>query len=354
MTHSSNTPNDPQSESDFWEFVFIQSPARLHFGLMEVCSGQDRLFGGLGAMIEQPATQLSLTMIPSKNEPRIETYLIDAEEPWRSRIESVVKRWMLANGSPIIPAFQIRLDNQPRMHAGLGSGTQVACATVSLLNHWYQSISNINKTSVEDSMILVDDLSQITQRGKRSFVGLAGHQQGGFIVDYGLPATGSQRQVVRLEIPHQWHVVLVKPLSTATISGVVENDYFGQSQFPNPHRESMWTRIQEEIIPALEAGNLKQFSSALYEYGRDAGRVFARVQGGIYRDQIVASLIDWMRAQGVAATGQTSWGPTVYAILGSKSNAEELLLKLSLRFPVGVDAMVTPFNHTGYCVHQGL
>jgi len=354
MIHSSNTPTDPQSENIFREFVSIQSPARLHFGLMEVCAGQDRLFGGLGAMIEQPATQLSLTMIPTKNQQQIEAYSIEADEPWRSRIESVVKRWILANASPITPPFQIRLDNKPRMHAGLGSGTQVACATVSLLNHWYHSISNINKTSVEDSMILVDELSQITQRGKRSFVGLAGHQQGGFIVDYGLPATGSERQVVRLEIPHEWYVLLVKPLSTATISGVVENDYFGQSQFPNPHRESMWTRIQDEIIPALKAGNLKQFSSALYEYGRDAGRVFARVQGGIYRDQVVASLIDWMRAQGVTATGQTSWGPTVYAIVDSKSDAEELLLKLSLQFPVGVDAMVTPFNHTGYRIQQGL
>ena len=354
MTHSSNTPNDPQSESDFWEFVFIQSPARLHFGLMEVCSGQDRLFGGLGAMIEQPATQLSLTMIPTKNQQQIETYSIEADEPWRSRIESVVKRWILANASPITPPFQIRLDNQPRMHAGLGSGTQVACAAVSLLSNWHRNKFMARGSSSKDLSVSFADLSKITQRGKRSFVGLAGHQKGGFIIDYGQSIIGSERQIDHLEIPHEWHVVLAKPLATATISGVVENDYFGQSQFPNPHRESMWSRVQDEIVPSLRKGDLRQFGSALYEYGRDAGRVFARVQGGIYRDQVVASLIDWMRAQGVAATGQTSWGPTVYAILGTKQDAEELLLKLSLQFPVGVDAMVTPFNHSGYCVQQGL
>jgi beta-RFAP synthase len=315
---------------------------------MEVCAGQDRLFGGLGAMIEQPATQLSLTTISSESQQRTRTYSIEAEEPWRSRIESVVKLWMLANASPILPAFQIRLDNQPRMHAGLGSGTQIACATVSLLNCWYQNESFLNGLQIDESHISMEELSRVTQRGKRSYVGLAGHQKGGFVVDYGGTSTSVSRQIDRFEIPQEWHVVLAKPLATATISGVVENDYFGQSQFPNPRRESMWRKTQEEIIPALKAGDLKQFGSALYDYGQDAGRVFARVQGGIYRDQVVASLIDWIRAQGVEATGQTSWGPTVYAILGSKSDAENLLAKLTTRFPVGVDAMTTPFNHAGY------
>jgi beta-RFAP synthase len=347
MTHSFDTTNQLPSDDTWLQSLSIESPARLHFGLMEVCSGQDRLFGGLGAMIAFPSTRLSLEVFPSDEYPSAWSYSIEAEEPWRSRIESVVRRWKHSRAEARMPGFSIRLENQPRMHAGLGSGTQVACATLSLLNNWYGSRSVAGKANVS-----VDEMSQITQRGKRSFVGLAGHQSGGLIVDHGLSIEGGARQVDRHEVPDAWYVVLAKPIATATISGVVENDYFGQSQAPNPHRESMWNRIQSEIVPAIQQGDLNRFGSALYEYGRDAGRVFARVQGGIYRDQVVASLIDWIRAQGVNATGQTSWGPTVYAIVANQSSAEELVQRLSHRFSTGVDAMVTPFNHTGYRVDR--
>jgi beta-ribofuranosylaminobenzene 5'-phosphate synthase len=337
MPSSQNNSCDLPREIAWRDCVAIQSPARLHFGLLEVCAGQDRLFGGLGAMIEQPSTQLSLKIDPSSVPNRPWTYKIDAEEPWNSRIESVLKRWIGANAITGLPSIQIRLENQPRMHAGLGSGTQIACATVSLLSNW----------SKTDSPIPTEKLAKITQRGKRSYVGLAGHGQGGFLVDHGVSTSGSERQIDRYDIPLEWCVVLAKPLSTATISGVVENDYFGQSQFPNPYRESMWDRIQSEIVPALQTADLNQFGSSLYEYGRDAGRVFAKVQGGIYRDQVVALLIDWIRAQGVLATGQTSWGPTVYAILGNQDDADDLQRQLLQRFPTDIEVMTTRFNHTG-------
>jgi beta-ribofuranosylaminobenzene 5'-phosphate synthase len=338
MSSSQNNPCDLPGEIAWRDCVAIQSPARLHFGLLEVCAGQDRLFGGLGAMIDQPSTQLSLKIDPSSVSNKPWAYKIDAQEPWRSRIESVLNRWIASNGNPGLPSIQIRLENQPRMHAGLGSGTQIACATVSLLSNW----------SKAESPISTESLARITQRGKRSYVGLAGHRQGGFIVDHGVATSGAERKIDHFEMPREWCVVLAKPLSTATISGVVENDYFGQSQFPNPYRESMWERIQNEIIPALNAGDLAQFGSALYEYGRDAGRVFAKVQGGIYRDQVVASLIDWIRSQGVLATGQTSWGPTVYAVLGNQADADDLLQQLSQRFSTDIEVMTTRFNRKGF------
>ncbi len=344
MPSSQNNSCALPSEIAWRDCVAIQSPARLHFGLLEVCAGQDRLFGGLGAMIEQPSTKLSLKIDANGVPNKPWTYKIDAEEPWNSRIESVLKRWIAANAITGLPSIQIRLENQPRMHAGLGSGTQIACATVSLLSSW----SHTSYGNAIESPCSTEKLAKITQRGKRSYVGLAGHGQGGFLVDHGLSNSDAERQIDRYDIPQEWCVVLAKPLSTATISGVVENDYFGQSQFPNPYRESMWERIQSEIVPALQAADLNQFGSSLYEYGRDAGRVFAKVQGGIYRDQVVATLIDWIRAQGVLATGQTSWGPTVYAIVGNQADADDLQRQLLKRYPIDIEVMTTRFNHTGY------
>jgi len=342
---SSNTKYNIEFEnSENWtEVEFLQSPARLHFGLLEVCADQHRLYGGIGAMIEQPALRLSLQVMSSRAIKENRACFVDADEPWKSRIELVANRWMQSvspdAGLPTTSQpIRLRLDNPPQTHAGLGSGTQLACATVSLLNRWYN----------KDLPVPLDQLARMSLRGKRSFVGLAGHQRGGFIVDRGLSPTNAARTVDRIDIPLLWYVLIAKPTSTPAISGVIENDYFGKSQSPNPHRESMWKMITDIIVPALQASDLNRFGQALYEYGRDAGRVFSRVQGGIYRDRNVTSLIDWIRAQGVLATGQTSWGPSVYAILESKSDAESLHKKLLIDFPSGVECMTTAFNHSGY------
>jgi len=338
MSSDSKTNEDLRGNEGGFSFESIHSPARLHFGLVEVCADQPRLFGGVGVMIEQPSIRMSLTTEIDLDASAKWLYSIEAEEPWKSRIAMVAERWFATVSKPSLPPFTIRLEHPPSMHAGLGSGTQVACSTVSLLNHWYR----------KESIVSLDELAGITLRGKRSFVGLAGHQHGGFIVDYGQSVSDAPRNCDRLEPPRDWCVVLAKPISTTTISGVVENDYFGQSQAPNPHRESMWKMITDEITPAIETSDLNRFGHALYEYGRYAGRVFARVQGGVYRDHIVATMIEWIRAQGVLAVGQSSWGPTVYAIIGTRSDAKALLEKLSIQFPVGVECMMTTFNHTGY------
>jgi predicted sugar kinase len=79
-----------------------------------------------------------------------------------------------------------------------------------------------------------------------------------------------------------------------------------------------------QLIPASESNNFAIFSKALYRYGCLAGKCFEPVQGGIFSSPETARLIAWLRGQGIVGVGQSSWGPTVFALLPNTKTAQEL------------------------------
>ena len=90
------------------------------------------------------------------------------------------------------------------------------------------------------------------------------------------------------------------------------------------------------ILPAAEAGDLEAFGEAVHEFNRRAGEPFAAAQGGPYASPAVAGLIGELRQLGVAGVGQSSWGPTVFAVVGDIDIALSLALRFRGRVPVAV------------------
>ena len=78
------------------------------------------------------------------------------------------------------------------------------------------------------------------------------------------------------------------------------------------------------MLPALAERNLAAFGEALHEYNARAGEPFRAAQGGPYVAE-TTELIAWLRGQGVRGVGQSSWGPTVFAVVGSETQAHALL-----------------------------
>ena len=58
------------------------------------------------------------------------------------------------------------------------------------------------------------------------------------------------------------------------------------------------------------------------------GAYFASLQGGPFASPRVSETLDWLRAQGVAGLGQSSWGPTGFAFFASEDEGEALLGRL--------------------------
>jgi len=78
---------------------------------------------------------------------------------------------------------------------------------------------------------------------------------------------------------------------------------------------------EDSILPAADNADFEIFSEAIYDYGRLAGNCFAMVQGGTYASPAIGQLVDQLRKLGIHGVGQSSWGPTVFALAASETQA---------------------------------
>ncbi len=329
--------------------VSIACPARLHFGLTEICPGEPHLYGGLGVAVDEPTTRLQM-VFASESREAIETIVVRCMPTLQERIERVLKRssrarivFEPANATAAetqSSTLRLTVDGLPDQHSGLGSGTQLACAVATLMRVRYlyeqgqdfesvMDVWNVGLEGLHEQSLVrpIDRLAALSGRGRRSYVGLAAHLDGGFIIDHGIESSSS-RSSERCSAPESWPVILVTPESNESITGDQEVAYFSQCEKPNVHREQMWRLVREEIVPAIEEKDFTRFAGSLRDYGRYGGEIFAPVQRGIYRDAKVAALVDRLHELGLIAVGQSSWGPTVFGITETTDQAEAIVARL--------------------------
>jgi predicted sugar kinase len=70
----------------------------------------------------------------------------------------------------------------------------------------------------------------------------------------------------------------------------------------------------------------------LHDFNARVGDVFAAAQGGTYAHPRLTELVAFIREQGIAGVGQSSWGPTIFAIVGDKDRADDLVRRVRRRF----------------------
>ena len=87
-------------------------------------------------------------------------------------------------------------------------------------------------------------------------------------------------------------------------------------------------------LPGLATADLDAVGAAVGEVQRTVGEHFAAVQGGRYTSPAVAEVLAWLEAQGVAGVGQSSWGPTGFALV-SAEQARSLAASARARAGVG-------------------
>jgi predicted sugar kinase len=62
------------------------------------------------------------------------------------------------------------------------------------------------------------------------------------------------------------------------------------------------------------------------------GDYFSPIQGGRYASYDVGEVLAWLQANGAACVGQSSWGPTGFAIIENQQQAETLQAQAQLAF----------------------
>jgi beta-RFAP synthase len=289
--------------------VTVTAASRLHAGLYALARGAGRHYGGVGFMVAPPGWRLEL-------QPAAEFRCLG---PDADRAARAAEAWRQFYQVPTLPAVQLSIAEAVPAHAGLGSGTQLALAVSAGLSAWQGR-----------AIGPPDELARSVGRGKRSAVGTYGFVQGGLIAERGRLADEPFSPLdARLEIPAAWRFLLLFPRPVPAIYGSEEDSRLAAlPPTPIATTDALIRQVREDLLPAVAAADFASFAASLHRFNREAGELFAPVQGGPYHGPVVTSLIAACQRLGGAGVGQSSWGPTVFVAQPNEIAAEEFLARL--------------------------
>nr|AAS88968.1 beta-ribofuranosylaminobenzene 5'-phosphate synthase [Gemmata sp. Wa1-1] len=296
--------------------IRVVAPSRLHFGLFRVpvvgeSEAGARAFGGAGLMIDHPGVVVTVRPADSWQ----------FEGPLASRAQIFAMRFMLALPEERRRPFQVLVERCPAEHTGLGVGTQLGLAVAKAL-----AVAN------REGELPSTELAARIGRGERSAIGVYGFDRGGLLIDSGkLPGEDLSPLLARVSLPDEWRVVLFTPAVAAHWHGPNERQAFATAVPGDP--EALRRLAETALLPAAQRGDIDMFGDAVHEFNRKAGEPFSAAQGGEYASPDIAALIENVRACGVRGAGQSSWGPTVFAIVSDSDTALSLVLRFRSRVP---------------------
>ncbi|HEX3869969.1 MAG TPA: hypothetical protein VHV77_06015, partial [Pirellulales bacterium] len=296
-------------------------PSRLHFGMFSFGARNERQFGGVGVMIDAPGLELTVTAadVTSAAGPMSEQSVEIAR-----RVLHALGKELHALGNAAPAGCRIEIAHAPRPHVGLGSGTQLALSIAAALD----ALSGHEPR-------LPDELARLAGRARRSGIGTHGFFRGGLLVDPGkLDENEVPPLVTAVMLPASWRFVLLCPRQAVGLSGDAEREAFGRLPPVPASRSAELCKIAMlELVPEAMAGNFDRFSEALEAYGRLAGECFASQQGGSYTSAAAMPMLRLARQLGVQGVAQSSWGPTIAALLDDSGAAEHFATQVRRQDP---------------------
>jgi beta-ribofuranosylaminobenzene 5'-phosphate synthase len=288
--------------------VRVRACGRLHMGFIDPSGSLGRRFGSLGLVLQDPA--VVVTVCPARRD-ELMAYGDHEDLP---RMARHLQRLRQATGRDT--PLRIELSQALPSHAGLGSGTQLALA--------------LGRAFAEVHGMTIDTpaLAGLLGRGLRSGVGIAGFDQGGFLVDAGAAASGGPAPVLaRLHFPDSWPVLLVQDTRRQGLHGAQEIEALaGLPPFARTHAAMVSHELMMRVLPAIIEHDFEPMAQGITHIQQLIGEHFAPAQDGRhYTSPDVERVMRWVESRCLAGVGQSSWGPTGFAVLPSPRVAQELL-----------------------------
>ena len=307
--------------------VQVKTPARLHLGLIDMNGDLGRMFGGLGVGINHPNVIVEAQTA--------ENFSVTGQEA--EFVTILVKRFI--STYPIQPKVHINVVEAIPAHTGLGSGTQFSLAIAVAL----AKLFNVKAS--------IPELAVAMGRARRTGVGTAIFERGGFVVDGGknLNNTKCPPLIYRQPFPSEWRFIVAVPNTNKGLSNSEETSAFGKlSKSPAEDVGQICRLIMLKLLPAIAEHDIENFGDALTKIQVITGNHFAQAQGGTYSSPAAAECIEFMKKIGTYGVGQSSWGPALYGTV-KQEEAKQVLSKVKayLRKGVGGEAFVARANNTG-------
>jgi beta-ribofuranosylaminobenzene 5'-phosphate synthase len=280
--------------------VRVAAGGRLHFGFGNLSLSHERLYGALGVGLDTPEVVVEA-------EPAETVACADpAVREYATRVTDLLD----------VAGADVTVHERLPRHAGLGSGTQLALATLEAI------------ASAHDHAVDVRELAPQLGRGGRSGIGVATFEAGGFVLDAGHPTTRFTTDrpmdgewtvppvAARHDVPDDWRFVVCVPDADPGRSGEDEDDSMRSvvERADPAIADRIAGILSRRLLPAVATGSTERFGEAVAEVGRLNGAWYADEQGGVYRPPVGDLVERLTESPAVFGAGQSSWGPAVYGV----------------------------------------
>lgn len=305
---SSDVPSASQAPAS--PAVTVEAPARLHLGFLDPSGSLGRRFASLGMVIEGFATRVELQ--PAAHNEVCGAGTLDAATHERLLRHLLTLQRETSRRGPL----RLTLHGAPPAHSGFGSGTQLALASG-------RAFCALHGLAFDTRRV-----AALLGRGERSGVGLAGFDQGGLLLDCGPgPGGGVAPLISRIAFPAQWRVLLLLDERIDGLFGAAERVAMDRlPPFPRSLAADLCHQVLMRVLPGAIEGAFEPFAEGVSTVQRLIGDYFAPAQGdSMYTSPAVGTALEWIRSHCLAGIGQSSWGPTGFAILPSAAAAEAAL-----------------------------
>ena len=288
----------------------LRAPGRLHLGFLDPGGSLGRRFGSLGLVIDGFETEVELSPAASEQ--------VSAIGPAEhAEIERAARSLhLLQQHSGQREPLHLRLVRVLPAHVGFGSGTNLALAIGRAFARWH---------GLDVSTPL---LAQWLGRGLRSGIGIAGFDHGGLLVDGGPGTDGTPAPILsRIALPDAWRVLVVQDSTHQGLSGADEFRAIAElPSLPSAQAAEICHQVLMRVLPGAATADFAPFAAGICHLQQLLGEHFAPAQGGgAYSSPAVGRLIEWVGHHRDAAIGQSSWGPTGFAILPSQEIAAAVI-----------------------------
>lgn len=299
--------------------IKVESTARLHMGFFDLNGGLGRKFGSIGLSIDAPIIELCAKYADKVLVSGESTLPVKVLERANMLAEKFIHKLGIKTG------VELNIKQYIPEHAGLGSGTQSALAIGTAINQIY------------GFGLSTQEISVLTGRGGRSGIGIAAFDVGGLLIDGGRTLDATESTVppllARYDFPSDWKILLIFDKSFTGVNGKAELEAFKTLPvFPENLAAHLCRHVLMQAMPALVEHDLNAFGKCIQVLQSHVGDYFAPAQGGRYASSKVARVLEHLEKDGLACFGQSSWGPTGFAVLESTEAAEKCLANLKLSF----------------------
>ena len=300
----------PRMHIDSQDTVTLRAPARLHLGFLDPSASLGRRFGSIGVVIDGFETEVELSTAVSD---RV-TAATPEGDAQMERASAYLRALRARSGRT--DTLHLRLLRVLPAHGGFGSGTQLALAIARAFAQWHRM------------EVSTPTLAQWLGRGQRSGIGIQGFDLGGLLVDGGPAADGRPAPLLsRISLPEDWRIVVVQDDREQGLAGNDEKGAMAALGAMSAARSAeICHEVLMRVLPGAASAEFGIFALGVSRVQQLLGEYFAPVQDGrAYTSAAVGRLMMWVAASAhEAAIGQSSWGPTGFAIVESQARAEAL------------------------------